>query len=195
MPPEASSFPDSGSNCTDTSRSMKGPAGAKITLYSFLVARCSKAFLPFEVPGMSSTAHCPCTTVQPSMPRPAKSNFCSGALLLAKAGLLVGLHATTHQCALAELAREKGVSLKVLSAARTQVISALIYPAVLVTLAVVVVSIISLLVAVAALLVHRAIGGCRPRQSLRDGWPSAFSCSGRSSSALAGRSTDWATAP
>lgn len=34
-------------------------------------------------------------------------SVCSGALLLAKAGLLAGLHATTHQCALAELAQDE----------------------------------------------------------------------------------------
>ena len=34
-------------------------------------------------------------------------SICSGALLLAKAGLLAGLHATTHQCALAELAQDE----------------------------------------------------------------------------------------
>ena len=34
-------------------------------------------------------------------------SICSGALLLAKAGLLAGRHATTHQCALAELALDE----------------------------------------------------------------------------------------
>lgn len=34
-------------------------------------------------------------------------SICSGALLLAKAGLLAGRHATTHQGALAELARDE----------------------------------------------------------------------------------------
>lgn len=34
-------------------------------------------------------------------------SVCSGSLLLAKAGLLAGLHATTHQCALAELAQDE----------------------------------------------------------------------------------------
>src|SRR6266542_5562848 len=77
MPPEASSFPDSGSNFTDTSTSVNGPAGATITLNSFLVARCSKAFLPTGAPGKSSTTHWPPTCVQPSIPFVSKSNFCS----------------------------------------------------------------------------------------------------------------------
>src|SRR5712691_8021124 len=77
MPPEASSLPDSGSNFTDTSTSVNGPAGATITLKSFLVARCTKTFLPTGAPGKSSTIHCPPIVVQPSIPLASKSNFCS----------------------------------------------------------------------------------------------------------------------
>src|SRR5712692_92676 len=77
MPPEASSFPDSGSNFTDTSMSVNGPGGATITLNSFFVARCSKAFLPIGAPGKSSTTHWPPIVVQPSIPLASKSNFCS----------------------------------------------------------------------------------------------------------------------
>src|SRR2546428_13496507 len=77
MPPEASSFPDSGSNFTDTSTSVNGPAGATITLNSFFVARCSKVFLPTGAPGKSSTTHWPPTCVQPPIPLDSKSNFCS----------------------------------------------------------------------------------------------------------------------
>src|SRR6266436_8452479 len=77
MPPDASSFPDSGSNFTDTSTSVNGPAGATITLNSFLVARCNRAFLPTGAPGNSSTPHWPPTCVQPSIPFVSKSNFCS----------------------------------------------------------------------------------------------------------------------
>src|ERR1700730_10552854 len=80
MPPEASSFPERGSNFTETSTSVKGPAGAIITLNSFFVARCSKAFLPTGAPGKSSTIHWPPTCVQPSIPFVSKSNFCSGTL-------------------------------------------------------------------------------------------------------------------
>src|SRR5713101_4019929 len=77
MPPDASSFPDSGSTFTDTSTSVNGPAGPTITLNSFLVARCNRAFLPTGAPGNSSTPHWPPICVQPSIPFVSKSNFCS----------------------------------------------------------------------------------------------------------------------
>src|SRR5713226_8969807 len=77
MPPEASSLPDSGSNFTDTSTSVNGPPGATITLKSFLVARCTKTFLPTGAPGKSSTTHWPPIVVHPSIPLASKSNFCS----------------------------------------------------------------------------------------------------------------------
>jgi hypothetical protein len=73
MPPEASSFPDKGSNFTDTSTSVKGPAGATITLNAFFVARWTSAFVPAGAPAMSSTTHSPLTVVQPSMPLASKS--------------------------------------------------------------------------------------------------------------------------
>src|SRR5712691_1481734 len=94
MPPEASSLPDRGSNFTDTSTSVNGPAGATITLNSFLVARCTKAFLPIGAPGKSSTTHWPPTCVQPSIPLASKSNFCSvtpsGILISGGAALAEG---------------------------------------------------------------------------------------------------------
>src|SRR5258705_1254750 len=85
MPPEASSRPDSGSNFTDTSTSVNGPAGATITLHAFLVARCSTAFLPAGAPAKSSTTHWPPACVQPSIPFVSKSNFCS----VAPSGILI----------------------------------------------------------------------------------------------------------
>src|SRR2546428_13066393 len=80
MPPEASSRPEIGLNLTETSTSVKGPGGATTTLNSFLVARCTSTFPPLGAPAMSSTAHCPSTVVQPSMPFASKSNLSVGTL-------------------------------------------------------------------------------------------------------------------
>src|SRR5262249_35340172 len=77
MPPEASSFPDSGSNFTETSRSIMGPSGATITLNSLVVARWTRAFVPTGTPGISSTSQRPLTVVHPSRPFVSKSGFCS----------------------------------------------------------------------------------------------------------------------
>src|SRR6266536_3084778 len=94
MPPEASSFPDSGSNFTETSTSVNGPTGATITLNSFLVARCSKAFLPTGAPAKSSTTHWPPAGVQPSIPLVSKSNFCS----VTPSGILISGGAAFAEC-------------------------------------------------------------------------------------------------
>src|SRR5437667_3782998 len=80
MPPEASSRPDIGLNFIDTSTSVYGPDGATMTLNSFRVARCTSTFLPLGAPAISSTAHCPLTVVQPSMPLASKSNLSTGTL-------------------------------------------------------------------------------------------------------------------
>ena len=79
---------------TDISTSVNGPAGATITLNSFLVARCTKAFLPIGAPAKSSTTHWPRSSVQPSIPFVSKSNFCSvtpsGTLISGGAALAEG---------------------------------------------------------------------------------------------------------
>src|SRR5213594_5216509 len=80
MPPEASSCPEIGLNFIDTSTSEYGPGGATMTLNVFLVARCTSTFLPLGAPAMSSTAHCPSTVVQPSIPFVSKSNLSVGTL-------------------------------------------------------------------------------------------------------------------
>src|SRR5438128_7911251 len=80
MPPEASSCPEIGLNFIDTSTSEHGPGGATMTLNSFLVARCTSTFLPLGAPAISSTAHCPSTVVQPSIPFASKSNLSVGVL-------------------------------------------------------------------------------------------------------------------
>src|SRR6266446_10654227 len=78
MPPEASSRPEIGLNFIETSTSVNGPGGATMTLNSFLVARCTSTFLPLGAPAISSTAHCPLTRVQPSMPFVSRSNRSAG---------------------------------------------------------------------------------------------------------------------
>src|SRR5712692_9351789 len=80
MPPEASSRPEIGLNCIDTSTSVYGPGGAMMTLNSFLVARCTRTLLPLGAPAISSTAHWPSIVVQPWIPLPSKSNLSVGAL-------------------------------------------------------------------------------------------------------------------
>src|SRR5437870_3466508 len=80
MPPEASSCPEIGLNFIDTSTSEYGPGGATMTLNVFLVARCTSTFLPLGAPAMSSTAHCPSTVVQPSIPFASKANLLVGTL-------------------------------------------------------------------------------------------------------------------
>src|SRR6266852_4419692 len=80
MPPDASSCPEIGLNFTETSTSVKGPGGATTTLNWFLVARCTSTFLPLGAPAISSTADCPSTVVQPSIPFASKSNLSVGTL-------------------------------------------------------------------------------------------------------------------
>src|SRR5215831_4960782 len=79
MPPEASSRPEIGLNFIVTSTSVYGPGGATMTLNGFLVARCTSTLLPLGAPAMSSAAHWPSTTVQPSTPLLSKSNVSTGA--------------------------------------------------------------------------------------------------------------------
>src|SRR5215469_15726772 len=80
MPPDASSPPEIGLNFIDTSTSVYGPGGATMTLNAFLVARCTRTFLPLGAPAMSSMAHAPSTLVQPSIPVLSKSNVSTGVL-------------------------------------------------------------------------------------------------------------------
>src|SRR5262245_28800171 len=80
MPPEASSRPEMGLNFIETSTSVYGPAGNTMTLNSFLVARCTRTFLPPGAPAMSSTAHWPVTVVQLARFCVAKSTVTSGML-------------------------------------------------------------------------------------------------------------------
>src|SRR2546428_6856725 len=51
-----------------------------MTLNVFFVARCTSTFLPLGASAISSTAHCPCTVVQPSSPFASKSNLSVGTL-------------------------------------------------------------------------------------------------------------------
>src|SRR5437867_7958492 len=73
MPPEASSRPEIGLKRIDTSTSEYGPKGATITLNACRVARWTSTRVPLGAPAMSSTAHCPSTVVQPSIPFVSKS--------------------------------------------------------------------------------------------------------------------------
>src|SRR6266545_7672040 len=80
MPPDASSRPATGLNFIETSTLLYGPPGATMTLNAFSVARCTSTFLPLGAPAISSTAHCPSTVVQPSIPSASKSNVSVGTL-------------------------------------------------------------------------------------------------------------------
>src|SRR5438132_5770890 len=98
MPPEASSRPEIGLKCTDTSPSEYGPKGATMTLNAFPAARWSSARLPLGAPATSSTAHWPSTVVQPSIPFASKSMRSTGT----PSGSLISAGSAT--------ARERGVT-------------------------------------------------------------------------------------